>query len=76
MEKYDLIFKDGTHASCRILGRTEVNGIDYAVFFDEETKDVYIYRFRMKKGSKCVLTAIKDRDEFRDVCARLNSMVR
>lgn len=75
MQNIRLEFKDGTNVVCKILGSTEVNGIRYAVFFDEETKDVYIYRYKQKRGRKCKLIAITDNDEFKSVCARLNSMV-
>ena len=45
----ELKFKDGTSANTRLLGSTEVNGQNYAVFFDDEDKSVYVYKYQNKK---------------------------
>lgn len=75
MSTTTLNFKDGTYATCSPLGYTEVNGQKYAVFLDKADKDIYIYRFKKKKGDKYTLFSIKDKDEFRAVCAHLNSLI-
>ena len=70
-----LQFKDGTSAECEILGKTVVDGVDYAVFFETATKYVYIYKFTKKK-KKYKLFPITDKTEFRKVCTHLNSLIK
>lgn len=71
----ELKFKDGTSANTRLLGSTEVNGQNYAVFFDDEDKSVYVYKYQNKKRGKYKLYAIEDKKEFRSVCSHLSSLI-
>ena len=69
-----LQFKDKSSATCKLLGSTEVNGVRYAVFL-AENKDLYIYKYKQKK-KKCKLIPITDKNEFRQVCVKLNKMIK
>ena len=71
----NLQFKDKTTAECDILGKVELNGVPYAVFFEPNNKNLYIYRFTLKKF-KCKLFPITDRNEFRKVCSYLNTLIK
>ena len=71
-----LEFKDKTSAECEVLGSVEYNGKRYAVFLDNDTRDLFIYKYKKKKPNKYVLAEVKDRKEFRGVCMQLNDLVK
>lgn len=70
-----LWFKDGSTADCKILGSTTIDNNQYAVFLEEATKDVYIYKYMKKKKNKYRLFEITDENEFKTVCRKLNSLI-
>ena len=70
-----LQFKDGTSAECDVLGSVEVDGMRYAVFFEPETKYVYLYKYEKKKKNYR-LYPITDKTEFRKVCTHLNTLIK
>ena len=70
-----LQFKDGTSAECETLGSAEVDGVRYAVFFENKTKYVYVYKYINEK-KKVKLYPVSDKSEFRRVCTYLNSLIK
>ena len=66
----NLVFKDET-VKVEILGSVLVEDIRYAVFFAEDEREIYVYRYKKKKN-KYILEEIKDQDEFNKVCKELD----
>ena len=62
-----LKFDGGDSVRVDVLGSLDIDGKRYAYLFDEESRQIYIYRYK-KKRKKYILTEITDREEFDRAC--------
>lgn len=69
-----LRFYDNESIEAQILGSLMVDGERYAAFLGED-KSVYLYKCK-KKGNDYELAEITDKNEFKNVCNKMNEFVR
>ena len=71
--KITLEFDDGVVLNCEIMGLFEVKDVEYIALLEEETEDVYLYRY-IAQGDDFELGDIPE-DEFDEVSAEFDAIM-